>query len=611
MAIYWCDPYIESPSGGVHGTTGSGTAGSYSNPYSIDNLPVSGYSAGDEIRLKALPTNAWITGPAWHFAVSDFTTYNTGQYGVYFTDPPAHHSFIKYTTVKGDEQYINWGMASQRLLNTYPGIWTTAVPYADATIPCEQLDPQYYLSNLVTPSKTHLLSGQQLTSVTLTAGWVSETARGGETIIQRVNPTASTEYWFGQSTIANNQMTVDAPELTISHSQSGTSKKIYIYGETVELHDINMRNTHSSSNRLAILTALTFKANCVSTGGYVDLYGPYYDTAATQGVNRDIKSFLLGYWFEFHSQGNKGPINLKFKNLVTYYYEHDADDTLHLSYYDDFYFKYVHKTDKGVPTEMAITSAVNKATTPPFRGADSLLGPSLVGTENSYREVHSHIKTNGQYLVLGGEIDVSNADTYFRDFIQSSSTTLENTTQHFVTSADNYGSNRAKINKAWGVDRNSGRRVAFAPTNSRNKEFMLMYNSTEYGGKLVYHLMPHDSSAYDRIHLPMPTGVSEITSNSSYRLKITLGGTTVGTVNLLGRLEGNSTSASWSYTQTSPRVIDASSGGSGAVVYSNTFSGTQLYGAQQLTMILILSQPPATSYSVAKICIDSVELEVV
>lgn len=617
MAIYWCDPYIESPSGGVHGTTGSGTAGSYSNPYSIDNLPVSGYLNGDEIRLKALPTNPWITGPAWGSHLTDLKTYLSGKYGVYFNSNPNQHSFLKYTTIKGDEQYLNWGAESTDTLEAFAGIWKTGVPYADLTQPAYQLDPQYYLSNLVTPNKADLLKGPASLQTTLTAGWVSETTRGGETIIHRVNPTATSEKWFGNTFLdhpSDNKMTVDAPELTISHSLSSSGMRVYIYGETVELRDINMRNTFSSSNKMYIKTALTFKANCLTTGGYIYLYSPYYDTAATQGVNRDIKHLLLGYWFKYDSQGDSGPINLKFKNLGTFYYDHNSNHTVHLSYYDDFWLNYENIAGSGVPTEMAVTSSVNMATNFAFQKSVALLGPTFESTYGSYRSTESTISTYNQYLLLGATVDVSKGDAYFRDLNQFSSSTLENTTTHFVTSPKNHNTS-FRQSKLWGVDRNSGRQVAFCPVTNRAKDMMLMYNSTEYGGKLVYHLMPHQYAGYDRVYLPMPTGASEITSNSNYRLKVTLGGTTVGSVDVYGYLDGNGTSDDWDLSQFNVFTINASSGGSGTVVYSDSISASEIHGAQQLTLILKLGQTYVGSsdsnYDVAKICIESIELEAV
>jgi hypothetical protein len=214
MAIFWCDPYIESPSGGVNGTTGIGTLGSYANPYSIDSMPTNLYATGDEIRLKALPANPWLTDPllAW------FPYWTSGgQNGVQFASAPDQHSFIKYTSIKGEKTYLSWNTSNRTTTSSNPPVWGGMSPYADVTLPAYKLDPQYYLSNLVSPNTWSLLHGRYGVEVTITAGWVSATARGGETIIHRINPTASAELWFGLTPNSTAIVYVDAPELTISH----------------------------------------------------------------------------------------------------------------------------------------------------------------------------------------------------------------------------------------------------------------------------------------------------------------------------------------------------------------------------------------------------------
>ena len=620
MAIYWCDPYIESPSGGVHGTTGAGTVGSYSNPYSLDNLPsgnYSGYSAGDEIRLKALPTNPWITGPDWNTLWSNGGPRNSqsGIYGVNFASAPGLHAFLKYTTEKGDEHYLNWSHPTNTFLSAHAKIWETGAPYADVTQEAYKLDPQYCLSNLVTPNKSDLLCGQPNVPMTLTAGWVSETARGGETIIHRVSTTAYDEYWFGKSGINNNKMTVDAPELTISVSSVSGYVRKYIYGETVELRDVNAKNTYSTSNQVRILTALTFKANCVACGGYFYLFSPYYDNEATQGVNRDIKHILGGYSFQYYTQGAHPypQLQLKFQTFNTYIYDHASSKSVSFSYYDDFYFNINSRVGYGAPSEMAVISAVNKDTTPAFRKPCSTLSPTLSRESNAaYKANNAPINTYNVYLTGGATVNVVGGDVYFRNLNMHPSSTLENTTTHGVSGY--FAANRNNTHsKLWGVDRNSGRRVAFAPVRSVGKEMTLMYNSTEYGGKLVYHIMPHTSTTFDRVYLPMPTGVSEITGDQNYRLKFTLGGTTVGSIYARGVLDGNSTSDIWRTEVFPETLIDSSSGGEGAVIYSFLFSTMdELVGAQQLTLILELRQSGALgSHNVAKLCIESIELEAV
>ena len=609
MAIFWCDPYIESPSGGVDGTTGIGTLGSYANPYSIDSIPTFGYTSGDEIRLKALPATPWLTDSllAWSpsFSIG-------GSFGVYFASFPDQHSFIKYTSIKGEKTYLSWNTPNKNITNSSPPVWGGMSPYADVTLPAYKLDPQYYLSNLVTPNKWGLLQGQGGVTTTITAGWVSATARGGETIVHRVNPTAVTEKWFGSN--ATSPITVDAPELTISHSTTSTGRNIQIYGKTVEVHDIIERSGSGSSCSIKIYTGETFKANSLASAGQMDIYGPYYDTPATQGINRDIKHITTALSLGFNKQSNHVDTRLKFKNISCIYLNINNIDVV-FSYYNDFFF-YARNTTSVIPTEMAIDSAINMATVFEFQGTMSSIAPKLgyIYNNSNYRSYNdTTIRTVGGYLANGAQIDTSRGDAYFRDFLLPTGDTLENTTSHNVKSSSTNNESNTQF-KAWGVDRNSGRRVAFGQTAGISDEQMMMYNSTEYNNKLVYHLMPNATygKCYDRVYIDMPTGVSEIAASTNLRMKYTLGGAVSAGVVVKAHLEGNSSSSSWSATVVSDKLIWPSDGGAGTVIYSSTFtSGTAIVGAQQLVCILELAHQAYIPTGVAKICIDSIELEVV
>ena len=48
MAIYWVDPYIESYSGGIHGTSNtSSKTGTYAAPWSFTDVLTTGVSTGN------------------------------------------------------------------------------------------------------------------------------------------------------------------------------------------------------------------------------------------------------------------------------------------------------------------------------------------------------------------------------------------------------------------------------------------------------------------------------------------------------------------------------------------------------------------------------------
>jgi len=618
MAIFWCDPYIESPSGGVDGTTGVGTLGSYANPYSIGSIPNNIYATGDEIRLKALPANPWLTDPllAWH-PLAWVPNFIGGGNGVQFASAPDQHSFIKYTSIKGEKTYLSWNTPNRTTTSSNAPIWGGMSPYADVTLPAYKLDPQYYLSNLVNPGGFYLLYGG-VNPLTITAGWVSETARGGETIIHRINPTAPTEMWFGASPSSSKNV-VDAPELTISHSTTSNGREVLIYGETVEVHDIIERSGYGSSCSIEIYTSKTFKANSVASAGYIYIYSPYYNTPATQGVNRDIKHITTAYRLYTYDQGASMGVNLKFKSLACYILS--CRTITAFSYYDDFSFLNRSLANQ-TPTEQEVDPAVNPATVFPLKGPMGSLAPNLTYNNNSgsYRSAHATpINIFSGYLTKGANIDTSRGDVYFRDLVLPVGGTLENTTSHGVKSVSGYRNWDSFHGKAWGVDRNSGRRVAFGLTQGSGDEMMLMYNSTEYNNKLVYHLMlnPSNGRCFDRVHIDMPTGVSEIAANTNLRIKYTLGGAVSTGVILALLLEGNNTHEIWRATGAYNTFIQPSDGGEGTVIYSDTFtsgsssSTNNIVGAQQLLGVLELAHQAYAPTGVAKICIDSIELEVV
>ena len=350
----------------------------------------------------------------------------------------------------------------------------------------------------------------------------------------------------------------------------------------------------------------------MASGGYIYIYSPYFNTTAAQGINRDIKHITAAYQMYINAQGASVDVNLKFKNLSCFYLR--CNFTTTFSYYDDFFF-YTTSITNQTPTEQAIDSAVNIATVFPLKGPMANLAPKLsYGNNTSYRTSHATpITTSGGYLTNGASIDISKGDIYFRDLVLPTGDTLENTTSHSVTEVNASNSQGKFIGKAWGVDRNSGRTIAFAHASTNLVNSMMMYNSTEYNNKLVYHLLPTGSLSdrwYDRVYMDMPTGVSEIAANTNLRLKITLGGTTVGSVKLYPTLDGNTTpTTQWGPVGWSQLNVNAATGGAGTVLYTGSMASTILLGIQQVTLVLGFSN--LATNSVAKICIDSIELEAV
>jgi hypothetical protein len=113
----------------------------------------------------------------------------------------------------------------------------------------------------------------------------------------------------------------------------------------------------------------------------------------------------------------------------------------------------------------------------------------------------------------------------------------------------------------------------------------------------------------------MPTGLNQIPNDTDFRLKYTLGGAVQGKVDLMAHIEGNTTTDIWTACSSEWISVDASAGGDDAVIYA-TFANLQYHieGSQQLTVVLRFKNTgprDSTGGECAKICIKSIELEVV
>jgi len=613
MTIYWVDPYIESPSGGVDGTTGAGTLGSYSNPYSLNTLPVeSGYVAGDEIRLKALPSNFWIPGPTLVSSIS-------GSYALQFSDSTdiTEGDYYKYITVSGATRYMSWNDGNKTYCHNYASPWQGVAAKAAPSNTVQKLDPQYHLSNLANPTQDYYLRGQASIEMTLTAGWVSESSRGGETIINLPTNDTSTIYLFGHSTVQNNKMTVDAPELSFIRSKNKNSCHLNVYGKYVTMKSLFNAAVGNSSSQLRLYTAYDLVLETASTASYMYIYTPYYDV--TNGIARSIDYVYSGYYFRLYSQGDAKTTNpvFKFKELTCYGFGRSA--SFELNYYNGTRLMIEQTIDgSSTLTEMEYDPNINLVDTVTD---DWYTAPkSSLGTKYAYNENHNYrnyfqssIKTFGGYVLKGATLDPRYGDVHFRNLVLDTGVTLETLTSSSVKAYSSWNDNHYP-GKAWGSETTSGRLVALVPNyNARTmQEAMMMYNSTEYENRLVYHLMPRNgdtTAAYhmDRVDIDMPDGVTVLDATKSYKLEVILGGTTQGSVGFYrARLEGNDNNDTWLLSSVTIPSVDVTSGGAGAIVSSDPFDSTKLGGMTQITLILTLFNG-ATS-GVSKLCIDHIKL---
>ena len=234
MAIYWVDPYIESYSGGIHGTSNtSSKTGTYAAPWSFTDVLTTGVStgnfpnsttltSGDEIRLKGLPRASFLVDAGSNYYTSNYYRIGTSNAtGTTMNDYLAGNSGSQWTSASGKsgwmfcfdpvdtDQFAITDSSGDKPLHFFVGTYTTNSSYintysgsgmgghargwfkdqypnsgtANATI--YFIDPQYYIdtSTFYTSSSSTYFCVQQNIDITVTDGWTSETQRNGHTLL--------------------------------------------------------------------------------------------------------------------------------------------------------------------------------------------------------------------------------------------------------------------------------------------------------------------------------------------------------------------------------------------------------------------------------------------
>jgi hypothetical protein len=225
MTVYWVDPYIDTPNGGIHGTTDTTTRnGSYSAPWGFDQLfstDANPYSINgtnltnsDEIRLKGQALSSYyynigttgnkvtVTGVASSYLNYD-TSYetNVGSWktalsnlsdtvGVMVVHDQELYGSNKYTFVNTTTNAHNAGSGTMPITisnNRYShSAYFQALVGIDSSRNLELsfLDPDYAY-DLSISSNTYYMAWRPNSGdgLTITDGWDSETTRNGVTIL--------------------------------------------------------------------------------------------------------------------------------------------------------------------------------------------------------------------------------------------------------------------------------------------------------------------------------------------------------------------------------------------------------------------------------------------
>ena len=225
MTVYWCDPYLESSNGGIHGTTGNGS-GTYASPWKLSHLlhgnssnVYSSISNGDEIRFKGLPdSDFWDSPIAW----SNIQNQGSPQYSYKYDISGASAGKFYYakTFTGGDRVYCHiqsgynyfktalddhWGANYPKLQGATSGN-NQCYPFKDAYRMQQSViysangssTSHYFLR--VGTSSGYLTGVTQFNGLKITAGWTSETQKNGITYIAFDTSTTTSghsHYWGG------------------------------------------------------------------------------------------------------------------------------------------------------------------------------------------------------------------------------------------------------------------------------------------------------------------------------------------------------------------------------------------------------------------------------
>tara|TARA_A100000172_G_scaffold541_2_gene530 strand:- start:989 stop:3073 length:2085 start_codon:yes stop_codon:yes gene_type:complete len=292
MATYWLDPFLEATTQG-NGTTDTSTRdGAYASPYSL--LDFSGTSStvtnfsfadGDELRIKGLSFSTLFEtmGNVYAPGTGGVDTYLYG----YLTPVTGNTDFVDtLNTTKSccfafqnsdiSTYFPNWshpfffvgyGNNTSRI-NTPVGTFHHAVvktqlghgSASDTGIELFRVKDTY--ANVITHSSNIYFFNISY-KVTLSAGWTSETAQGGYSILETAGSSSGNLYILGN---ANNKIKLDCERLLVvrSYGFSGVNSYNGVYVEVVDL-DARVEATDHIAPQLIVATYWQFYL-------YVDTY---------------------------------------------------------------------------------------------------------------------------------------------------------------------------------------------------------------------------------------------------------------------------------------------------------------------------------------------------
>ena len=276
MAIYWVDPYIDTPKGGIHGTTSTSTRdGAYATPFGlaemfhsskIASLNGTTLATGDEIRLKGQALADFyfnigttgntvditsVTGAALNYASSDeqyVATYKTALAATGDTKPsiiihdPGLMGTNKIILSTGQTTFPTTTNQVPQLqsINNNIASWTDAKVGIDVNdnVKVAFVDPVYVFdySTVFSGANPTNAFNFNVTGITVTDGWLSSSARGGFTVLPIIvsgSASINADWWCNSTGF---DQTFDMPNTFINWYKptssyiSGLKHRQWFYG---------------------------------------------------------------------------------------------------------------------------------------------------------------------------------------------------------------------------------------------------------------------------------------------------------------------------------------------------------------------------------------------
>jgi hypothetical protein len=350
MAIYWCDPYINAPIGGIHGTTSTTIRnGTYESPFNFYDIcsntnSINGVTLldGDEIRLKGLAFNDFLydTGtPNKKISVTRNAYYRKNVISAHQTgfnnwlntlsnkrgvivawdnNLIGDNKFTFAQTALSSTSAVVSGAPSQYF--PLSGYWS-AVDSQD--ISC--VDKNYCISyTQIDNTGRYVLSAKPSSGViTYTDGWTSSTTRGGHTLL--AFNTFSTNRYFGNNNISTSTRIVyNCPSTHIiyfSTSADFTNGTLQMLGVgfcpdgTTQTIGSIIDHSNTTWNYFYKRSAASYNGEFI-----IGNVGTYYTFIYPSGATLNTAKFTIRNYFSgispYHQWGDSS--NVQYGNMFIY-----------------------------------------------------------------------------------------------------------------------------------------------------------------------------------------------------------------------------------------------------------------------------------------------------